>query len=398
MGKEQLMDIEVHGQKFPFSAVTTIEDRRMFAAINCPGVQDIFGAEAIGLPVAGHYEEVNPQTGGVEWVRNKQIKDKHGRHYKLKFAFDLDNRSVTIERETDGGWLTIARLNVRDRAHDGTRESTPPNFLNTPDVPERSKYVGGTLWRYSNPDVDRQLPGRSSVEMSRVSSDPAKIILDELISTEGIEGARILARFINNPFAALPFDDPSSVKLTQWYKLWWKVLNQGLLGERIAYPGQVAEQGFKGFSPYVLKSLSEILGEHNYTHISSVPTWLYVWRMNINGSGFSPDNAIQHKEALDFLERLGGVKLPVLEDSQSGKVVCVRDLFEKNPTISWLALAPFALQLDSSIQPQLNIEKKEQDLFGNVLSSIKQNLIDPNGVVATYPLAPDRNLWHSKEV
>lgn len=393
---EQFSALEVHGQKFSFSPLAKISDEQLIHAINSDGVQKTFKIEDINQTKTPPYQEIaDPQTGGVMWIRRQELKARDGNSYNIEFAADLDNRSVAIEKRTAVGDLKVLRLNLRDRSHDGTPESTPPNFLDLKNVPHRSGLLGGTLWYYANPEVDRQLPGRSSVEISRVSSDPEKLIFDGLARKRSLTIAEEIARFIDDPFAALPFNNPSYDELSYWYKLWWSVIDRGLGGERLAYPGQTSEQGFKNFSPHVLQKLPQLLEPFKYTHISSVPTWLYVWKANINGSGFHPDNIDQHNEALDFLERLKNINLPFyINNTKVSKRA--RELSEKDPLISWLAVAPFALQLDSKLHPSVGV--KEQDQFDQVFLSIKENLIGQDGKIITYPLAPRRNLWHSKKI
>lgn len=395
--------IEVHGQKFHFSKLAKVGDGELFGAICCQGAQDIFRVEEFDPDVPSSYEEViNSETGALHWMRKQELKDRRGIPYTVIFKQDLDNRSVEIAKRSDTGNLTVSRLNIRDRSYDGMPESTSPRFLNTSDVPARSGFIGGTLWDYSNPNVDRQLPGRSSVEISRVSSDPERIIFDRLAEKEEKLYDSVtpneLSRFIDDPFVALPFADPSKDSLSHWYKLWWQVVNRGIRGKEIAYPGQVSERGFKNFSPHVLKSLPDILDQHGYSYISSVPTWAYVWKMNINGSGFSPDNLDQHDEAIVFFDRLGNVELPVTNDNGNRNHRRVRELSEKDPVISWLSVVPFALQLDPNIQPKLDIKRQHQEAFDELFSSIKDNIVMSDGSVSTYPLSPSRNLWHSKKI
>lgn len=393
---EQFGALEIHGQKFPFSPLARITEGQLLGTIKSEGVESVFRIEDTDQTSVPLYQQTtNPQTGGVLWIRRQELRGRNGSCYIIEFATDLDNRSVAIEGRSGIGDLKVLRLNLRDRGHDGTPESTPPNFLDLKNVPDRSKLLGGTLWYYANPEVDTQLPGRSSVEISRVSSNPEQLIFDELAEERDLVSAAETARFIDDPFAALPFDNPSHDKLSHWYELWWSVMDKGLRGRRVAYPGQVSEQGFKNFSPHVLQSLPQLLEPFKYTHISSVPTWLYVWKANINSSGFHPDNMDQHNEVLAFLKRVENVELPIcVNNTKVSKRVA--ELSEKDPLISWLAVVPFALQLDSDLHPRVDAEQQEQ--FDQVFLSIKENLIGQDGEVVVYPLAPRRNLWHSKKI
>ncbi len=382
---------ELHNEASPVSGITNHE---LFEAINCKGVQDVFNIKSLrngSLP----RESLNPKTGALEWVEHGSIRGKDGREYPVVFTTDLDNRAISIIREGDEGNLTLLRLNLRDRRHDGKSESTPPNFLEEADIPKRSRYLGGTLWNYNNPQ-DAELPDRNSVEISRISSDPGNIIFDRLKQDKSQEDAKKLADFIDDPFAALPLKDPSSEKMTEWYGRWWQVVRERLDGKRIAYPGQTSEKGFDGFSPYVLDSLPKLIQNFGYTHISSVPTWLYVWGMNL-ASGFSPDNEAQHKEALNFLSRLKKIKVPLIKEGKMQEVI-LGSLSEKDPILSWISLVPFALQLNPNFNPRLSLRNSEHEVFDDVLFSIRENLVFPDGGVATYPLYLDRNLWHSKGV
>ncbi|MBI2033419.1 MAG: hypothetical protein HYT10_03100 [Candidatus Levybacteria bacterium] len=394
--------IEIHGQKQPFSPVAQVPDREIFETISCTGVRDVFAVEDMSISDDASYKPMeNPKTGATHWVREQELRDREGGVYQVLFSYDLDNREVAIVREDNGyGPVTVARLNLRDRTHDGTPASTPPQFLKVEDAPVRSHFIGGTLWDYSNAQVDKQPPGRKSIEISRASSDPSKVIFDSLRNKEHkmTVGAHELSDFIDDPFAALPLEDPTPEKLEHWYRLWWQVANRGLRGKWIAYPGQVSERGFKNFSAHVLNNLTQVLGEREYSHISSVPTWLYVWRMNLNGSGFSADDPKHHQEALAFWERLRRVEIPVFDNGHAGERIRVNQLSDKDPIISWLGVLPFALQLDPDIKPKVAMQKNHQEAFDEVMDSVKKYLILPDREVVTYPLAPDRNLWHSKPI
>lgn len=406
MRLEAFDHVEIHGQQHSFKPVTRIPDKAMLGAIACKGVLDTFNLEDLHLPDGGlKYRDVlDSTTGAVLWKAEIPVFDKSGQVFSAVFTRDLDNRGISLVRESpQEGNLVVVKLNLRDRNHDGTEESTPPGFRRRESFPARTGLIGGTNWTYDDPHVDLQLSGRASVEISRVSSDPnpVRVIFDRL----NHKGERLyprvtpyeLARFIDDPFAALPFKDPSPENLTTWYRNWWQVVNRGLRGKWIAYPGQVSERGFSGFSSHVLDQLPSLLKSKEYTHISSVPTWIYVWKMNLQNSGFTADHPAHHQEVLDFLKKLGNVELPVLNNGHIKDHRRVSDLPEKDSLISWLAVMPFALKINQSLNPDLGIQPEHQQAFDDLYNSLRENLVISSGVT-TYPLAPGRNLWQSLSI
>jgi hypothetical protein len=158
---------------------------------------------------------VHPVTQGTYWRSERPIKTSRGEPYTIVVAKDLDNAAVGIYNADEE---PVVRLNLRDRRHDGTPESTPPGFLSIP-APARSHLLGATLWSYDNPEIDTPPPGRRPVEISRVSQDPGRVVFEKLEGKPdrffpGVT-PETLARFIDDPYDALPLKDPSDAKLTE---------------------------------------------------------------------------------------------------------------------------------------------------------------------------------------
>jgi hypothetical protein len=387
-----------HAPKFitkEFSPIHQITDLQMIKTLRCDGFNEFFKPRS--MKFTDHYaEQYRPHTGGKAFVRSGFIQGTDDKLYSINLIRDLDNIGVIVRGDNN---QDVLKVNFRDRRKDGELGATPPKLLreiggyDKTQIPPRSKEIGATSWYYSSPG-DKQIPGRKSVEFSIVSSNPTKSLAKALESKQAHlrEDAKELTTFIDDPFAFIPFSKPTEEGVKHWWYLWKQVVQRGLRGKRIPYPGQTAQSGFTGFFDHVVDQSKKLLTPLGFTHLSRVPTWNYVWNLNMD-RGFKPDDLEQHEEALAFFKKLTNVKLP--EDKILG------DLNYKNPLFSWIAITPFIMQLNPAYTPVFNapvagfVEGNLQNLF----ESMKAQFVNPeNNEVSTYPLAPGRNLWHSLDL
>ncbi len=380
------------------SPLHRITDGQLLKAVSCTGFLERFRPETEQLEPE-YRPIVNAHTEGYEMVREGHIQDRDGQEYGVRYARDLDNIGLTIHH-ADG--TPIVHLKLRDREFDGTLEATSPHYLQTiggvaeENIPYRSRFLGGTNWYYSG---ERDVPPHKSVEFSIVSSDPTK----RLDSRLGMKGealwvpAERLARFIDDPFAFIPFNNPTPSALNEWYTMWWQVANRGLRGKSIPFPGQTSENGFRGFFKHTVAEVSQLIGDLGYTHLSGVPTWQYVWSLNL-ANGFFPDHSDHHEQALSFFTALDEMQLPHPGRKRRESDRRVGHLDQKDPLRSWLAVLPFAMNAQPDFVPHLAIAPELSQGFDTIYQTMHAHLGQPDGSVRSYPLNPANNLWHSKEV
>lgn len=398
--QKTISPLEIEESFYEPSPLTRLTDKEMVNIIACPGFLSHFDMESLFWE--GFYPFVyNEEAEGYQSVKTGKIRDKNGIEYLVLVQRDLDNCGILI---VDNQGILYLRLNLRDRRFDGMPEATSPYFLKeiggmtSSEIPERSKYIGGTNWYYSSPRWDRQVEGRRSVEFSIYAADPNLLLADCLKNKEGnlFVDPDKLTKFIRDPFKFIPFADPNKENLSEWYTLWWQVVNRGLRGKKIPYPGQASQQGFKGFFNHAVKETRKVLGKIEFTHLSGVPTWYYIWGLNLS-AGFQPDNQFLAQETERFFNALERVELPDFAKTYKGeKVNVLGDIDRRDPLFSWYAVLPFALELNPQVNPNISLQVISGDSFNETFEKAKAGFYDGKGVI-TYPLRPGRNIWHSIE-
>jgi len=375
--------------------IHSVGDRAILNTIACDGFRQKFDMSSY-RPTQKRIRQVN---GGFGEDQMGTITKKDGTLYRTHIIRDLDNYGVII---TGGSTNSIAtKVILRERAHDGSPESGSPYYLSCLDqisgaqIPIRSYGVGYTNWSYSNPR-DALKPGESALELSIVSSDPDRSLLRQLLKKNSLfVNAIELAKYIDDPFAYIPFPDPkdSSQQVDQnsinlWWKYWFQVVDRGMRGKEIPHPGQTSQRGFEGFFTHTLKMTEELAKKTNHTHLTAIPTWLYVWHA-FRERGYEPVDAIQNQEMVEFINQLNTITLP--------NQTTIRDLSPKHPLTSWLAVAPFVMQLNPQFTPQLGIDETRENRFKHIYSELNAALC-VDGLVKTYPFYPGYNLWICKKL
>ena len=370
-----------------------INDAQLLKVLKCSGFYTVFNPDSLTFSSSGYQKRNIPYTEAKAAVKQGTIEGLDGEKYQVLFLRDFDNAGVSIV----SNGKVITKINYRDRRFDGTPGASPPKMLQIighiaeDKIPSRSRQIGATSWYYSG-QTDAVAPGRKSVEFSITSSNPLYKIVDSLRQKKDkLSGNHeALAAFIDNPFAYIPFTKPEKENVDKWWTLWWYVVQRGLRDKKIPYPGQTSQSGFTGFFDHVLHASKELLAPLGYSHLSGVPTWGYVWNLNLK-NGFQPDNIDQHTEAIDFFEKISSIKLP---DGRR-----LDDVHFKSGLHSWFAVAPFMLQVAPHYEPELKIDHKYVNGdFMALFNSMQKQLINEKDEVYTYPLAPGRNLWHSLQL
>ncbi len=386
MGKEEFKR-HLYSEK---SNIHTITDENLFSAIACKGFNSIFDQKTLIYT----HKNIHNINGSYGQDHSATIQNFDGQKYRVHFVSDLDNRGVIV---TDfENKRVITKVVLRDRAHDGTPSATPPLYLNeingipTSKAPQRSKEIGYTTWSYSNPG-DVVPTNTRMVELSIVSSDPHKLLLDRLIKKNGLfVNAYKLAQFIDDPFSLIPRGihlNEDSVNM--WWRYWYQVVERGLRKKEIPQPGQTSQRGFEGFFANSTQIAENSARNAGYTHLSAVPTWTYVWHAFIE-KGYLPIDRAQSAEVSGFMKRIASIILPDDETNCSA-------LSPKNPIISWLSVAPFMLELNLEFTPHLGIDTERETKFLKLFTRLK-NAVQCNNEVKTYPLSPGRNLWLAKQL
>lgn len=376
----------LHSEQNPLHAISQEE---LLGALSCKGFVSKYDVSSVKH---GKRNLVH-QNGAWGLDQTATISDsQHTKKYKLHFVEDLDNSGIIV---TDGqNTTTYSKIVLRDRSHDGSPEATPPHYLqvingySAKDIGERSKKLAFTTWSYSNPsDVIRT--GQHAVELSIVSADPEQVLLDRLLKKNRLfVDPKQLSQFIDDPFSYIPFgfSDPKEIDL--WWKYWFQVVDRGLRGKEIPQPGQTAQRGFEGFFKHTISASEKLAKECGYTHLTAVPTWTYVFHAFLE-NGFVPTNKKQAEEAFNFLNSLG--KTELLNGEQ------LSTHHPKDPLFSWLAVAPYVIELNTNHMPNLGIDETREQRFQMLYMNLKKSL-QQGDTVLTYPLAPGRNFWLEKKL
>lgn len=383
--------------RIPERHIRHMSDEELLRIVTCSSFRENYDVENISLE-QNYHRYLNPETKAWQKIKEGYCTRKSdSTEYKVFFSRDLDNLGVKfVDKENH---CPILYLNFRDRKHDGSLNATSPFYLNAygdPNnpIPKRSNYIGGTNWYYSSKEYDTQFKGRKSVEFSIISSDPCSYLSEKLLTKKAklLIDPLTLCHFIDDPFRFIPNNPGYKAMMDNWYLMWWQVVNRGLRGKNIPLPGQTSETGFKGFFREIIQNCKEKLPKYGYTHMSGVPTWGYVWRLNIL-NGFLSDNNDLHMKAVNFFRALDSIKLPS-NIAKKNNTEFLGDLDDKDPLKSWYAVMPFILKLNPDYCPNLQIEKEYQQNFNEAFSKIRES-ISINNEVLTYPLEPGKNLWHS---
>jgi len=295
------------------SPISQLTDSQLLKTLQCPGFLATLNIDSLSFLSERYGQQYILHTGAMAKIKRGSILGINGNQYSVSLVRDLDNAGVSV---TDLDGKEVIKVSYRDRRFDGTPEATPPTLLQNighfrpEEIPVRSRSIGATSWYYSGP-TDVELPARKSVEFSIASSNPL-LQMETLLRNKEAKlsvNPKMLASFIDDPFAYIPIDQPSKENIDKWWTLWWHVVQRGLRGKKIPYPGQTSQSGFTGFFSHVLNESRELLAPLGYTHLSGVPTWGYVWNLNLK-NGFQPDNLEQHQEALSFFEKTRSITLP----------------------------------------------------------------------------------------
>lgn len=391
----------VERRHFEASPLHQIGDSQMVNLIACPGVEARFALDTVTFASENYQTAHNETTQALYIFREGTLLDREGKPYNLQIQRDLDSAVIRVEDPATN--TTILKVGLRDRELDGTPHATSAGYLksfdNTSDdnIPQRSTMLGNVDWHYSS-ERDLPLPGQRAVEISVIASDPAFHLETSLRakaerrSNLWVENSTEFARFIDDPFATLPTENPSQEALSKWYGMWWQVASRALAGKSVPLPGQTSQRSFDGFLEHAVSESAKHLSELNYTHLSAVPTWHYVWR-KFQRLGFQPDHMDIHEASANFFDRLANMQLP--NPDRRGEKYRPIDVMQQRALIAWLAVLPYALQLNTEFVPNLNIPKKQAEQFKQLFTAVKQELTDNDGSIATYPLAPGRNVWYS---
>lgn len=368
--------------------IHAVNNEDLLASIACTGFKKYFNLQS--LRPEGEKIVKNNGAYGIDQTATIAMND--GIMMRVHHITDGDNRGIYV---TDGSnSQVVSKVVFRDRHNDGKFEATPPYYLRTingiPEdkIPDRSRQIGFTSWSYSNRG-DEQEEGINSLELSIVSADPTQALLGRLLKKNSLFVNPVhLAHFIDDPYAYIPFGCVSPETINTWWKYWFQVVDRGMRGKAIPQPGQTSQRGFEGFFSNTLEMTAKIAKAHGYTHLTAVPTWTYVWHSFIQ-NGFKPVDPNQADETNIFFQRMSSIQL-VSGDKLSA-------LSPKHPLASWMAVAPFVLELNPEYIPKLGIDEVREKRFHVILNELK-NAVQSDDGIKTYPLAPGRNLWLSKEL
>ncbi len=296
---------------------------------------------------------------------------------------------------------------LRDRRYDGTNDATPPNYhkmiYGKEYVSPQSLLIGATMWGYSSPS-DIVPGGRRAVEFSIASADPRLLLKDVLTKKRQrnsenlwIDDPEKYADFIDDPYQEIPRGNPTDENLSHWYAYWWQITSRILRGkDGNPVPGQAAVKSFSGFFDYMMENSANLLYSKGFTHFSGVPTWTYVRDIFLH-KGFTPDDMRKHYIASVFIDSLKKIRIPP-KFQKNLKAQTVEDVNSHSPLIPWIAVLPFALELNPDIKPVFTdpmVTQDIQDDFNEFFAAVKETVIDHYGNIKKYPLSPESNLWYS---
>lgn len=368
MGKTEIQK-SINTETSPLSSVT---NERLFNTIQCPGFLLHFNVNSLK-----ETERIVINNYGARGVdQGADIADKNGNLYRVHFVEDIDNRGIIVT--TLDGSQIVTKVVLRNRTDDATLGATPPEFLYTingvplDQAPPRSKELAFTTWSYSNPG-DKLPDGTRMAELSIVSADPERELLNQLIKKNSLfVPSEQLARFIDDPFSYIPRGNAiNEDSINTWWKYWFQVVNRGLRNKSIPQPGQTSQKGFEGFFSHSLSEAEDISKSAGYTHLSAVPTWTYVWHSFIE-KGYLPTDSVQGQEAETFINMIRSITL--LDDT------LLTSLSPKNPIASWLAVAPYVIELSNDKVPVLGIDDEREARFHELYSRLKAAVKTQDGI------------------
>lgn len=393
------------------SPIASLPPQRLINAIACPAFRENFSMDS--LVVTRPFNQVPMENGARAHVQEGIIKNKSGQDHTVRWT--RDRNGSTVQVFTDDGHDELVHLGLRDRANDGTPSSTPPLYLRqigglvNEEIPPDAYETGATNWYYASPTYDKPPRGERSAEFSISSCDSATLIRDQL-KKNGKKAESLfdrdpeaLAEFIRDPFAHIPGEHAPEEEINSWYRSWFQIVNRGLRGKQIPYPGQSSTHGFQGFFEHVVGESVQILKELGYNRLSGVPSYHHVWSLNLE-HGFIPENAQVHDQAIEFDRVLKSVPIPTLTDDHPNPATLGETLIRpdgrertRSPLMSWYALLPFMMVSHPNSHPVININHGVEEKFQHTLWSAQSAFCTPSGII-TYPLSPGANLWHSKPI
>jgi len=162
----------------------------------------------------------------------------------LQMVKDEDEQSVQLEFINQRRWF-LYRL--RDRSFDGTGW-------------RRTKLIE---WHYNTPTDVKDEKG---IEWSVYFGNPQSPLTDVFTEEE--------ANFIENPFEALPFDNPNEENLLNWLRLY-----DAVVSKKEVPPGRFFISGVKGLFRHILQKTEAVLADR-YERLWSVPTWYHTAKLH----------------------------------------------------------------------------------------------------------------------
>ncbi|MEK7066695.1 MAG: hypothetical protein AAB965_03965 [Patescibacteria group bacterium] len=259
---------------------------------------------------------------------------------KSQIIYEEDESSVQVRLVCEG--VTWMKYRLRDRTLDG------PGWKPTVLVD----------WDYSR-EVDRFTLGRC-VEESVYCLDP-RFPLTRVFSKKE-------ADFIRNPFALMPFDEPTEENLRGWLRKWKKAY---IIGDT-PFPGYFSLRNIPGARGKIATGVSEFLKSKGYEYLSAVPTWWHIANMLRYHFGFKYVNG-EDESKMELLR----MRLPILGNDESAR-----------RRLSWVVMLQFWVSL------------VEASGFSPEGLGLNPSFIlrDDDDKILTFPLSPERNLWMVKKI
>jgi len=255
--------------------------------------------------------------------------------FDIVTAGDEQTAQVTIGDHRSDQWVLYK---LRDRSTDG------PGWQES------------HLSRWPNRHPDDVFTYGKAVEESKYFADPHHP-LDERFTDEE-------ARFIENPFEAIPFDNPTMENVKSWYDM----MNQILRDPDAPYPGYHCAKSLGGLSKPVLERTIKHVKDFGYDYVTAVPTWFHVAQQYTGSLGFDYVH-LQDKERVTEISD----RLPQTTTRQ--KVVA-----------SWVVVSQFVHEV---VEQQGG--KAEEIVDPRIV------LRRPDNGILAFPLTPERNLWVARK-
>lgn len=164
--------------------------------------------------------------------------------------------------------------------------------------------------------------------------------------------------FIRDPFAALPFENPTRENLMRWSFLYSDVVSN----IKFVYPGFFFIQNIPKLRATIFQRSKEVLKNAGYTHLSAVPTWFHTAGMYEHLGFTFQDATDQHQ-------------FEKLKDA-------LQQTFQHPIRQSWQVVYQFWAQLVE--QSGYNPEK---------LGYPNPVVRDGDAHLLLYPLSPTHNVW-----